>query len=175
MAFTELLLLRHGIAELRRQDWPDRTRALTDKGRQRSRVVLERVLALGLVADRMLASPLIRARQTAEIALSVGLAPALELSETLEPGQDPLPMLACSLGLEAAVQPGLGEETAPVSRLLLVGHEPELGLLAARLLGATPGSIQLRKAGLALLALPQGSKPGSAQLRLLLSPRSLLG
>ena len=175
MAFTELLLLRHGIAELRRQDRPDRIRALTDKGRQRSRAVLERVLELGLVADRMLASPLIRARQTAEIALSVGLAPALELSETLEPGQDPLPLLVNALGLEAAVQPGPGQETAPACRLLLVGHEPDLGLLAARLLGATPGSIQLRKAGLALLALPQGPRPGSAQLRLLLSPRSLIG
>ena len=180
MARRELLLLRHGIAEERSPELPDRTRALTDKGRQRTRAVLERALALGLVADRMLSSPLTRARQTAEMARSVGLAPALELSETLEPGHDPLPLLVHALaGLAPVslgpVQPGNGEQRPARLRVLLVGHEPDLGRLAARLLGANPGAIQLRKAGLALLALPAGATPGSASLRLLLSPRSLLG
>ena len=127
----------------------------------------------------MLSSPLTRARQTAEIARSVGLAPSLELSETLEPGHDPLSMLAATLASLAAVQPDSDATATPMEttrrRLLLVGHEPDLGLLAAHLLGATPGSIELRKAGLALLVLPAGPTPGSASLRLLLSPRSLIG
>ena len=176
MPSTELLLLRHGIAEPRSPQRADRIRALTDRGRQRTRAVLERALALGLVADQMLSSPLTRARQTAEIARSVGLAPSLELSATLEPGHDPLPLLAATLASLAAAQPD-SDATAMATarrRLLLVGHEPDLGLLAARLLGATPGSIELRKAGLALLVLPAGPTPGSASLRLLLSPRSLI-
>ena len=175
MPVAELLLLRHGIAEERSPELPDRTRALTDKGRQRTRAVLERALALGLVADRMLSSPLTRARQTAEMARSVGLAPALELSETLEPGHDPLPLLVSALAGLAPAPIGSGAERPARLRVLLVGHEPDLGRLAARLLGAHPGAIQLRKAGLALLALPAGATPGSASLRLLLSPRSLLG
>ena len=176
MPVAELLLLRHGIAEERSPELPDRTRALTDKGRQRTRAVLERALALGLVADRMLSSPLTRARQTAEMARSVGLAPALELSETLEPGHDPLPLLVSALAGLAPAPIGSGAGASPARlRVLLVGHEPDLGRLAARLLGAHPGAIQLRKAGLALLALPAGATPGSASLRLLLSPRSLLG
>ncbi|MEI6617146.1 MAG: histidine phosphatase family protein [Cyanobium sp. ELA507] len=175
MAPIELLLLRHGIAEERSPERPDRTRALTDKGRQRTRAVLERALALGLVADQLLSSPLTRARQTAEIARSVGLAPTLELSETLEPGHDPLPLLVTALAALATTRPGSDALSPQRRRLLLVGHEPDLGLLAARLLGATPGAIELRKAGLALLALPAGPTPGSARLRLLLSPRSLLG
>jgi phosphohistidine phosphatase len=180
MPSTELLLLRHGIAEPRSPQRADRIRALTDRGRQRTRAVLERALALGLVADQMLSSPLTRARQTAEIARSVGLAPSLELSETLEPGHDPLPMLAATLASLAAAQPD-SDATATATatardrrRLLLVGHEPDLGLLAAQLLGATPGSIELRKAGLVLLVLPAGPTPGSASLQLLLSPRSLI-
>ncbi len=175
MPVAELLLLRHGIAEERSPELPDRTRALTDKGRQRTRAVLERALALGLVADRMLSSPFTRARQTAEMARSVGLAPALELSETLEPGHDPLPLLVSALAGLAPAPIGAGAERQARLRVLLVGHEPDLGRLAARLLGANPGAIQLRKAGLALLALPAGATPGSASLRLLLSPRSLLG
>ena len=175
MPVAELLLLRHGIAEERSPELPDRTRALTDKGRQRTRAVLERALALGLVADRMLSSPFTRARQTAEMARSVGLAPALELSETLEPGHDPLPLLVSALAGLAPASIGGGAERQARLRVLLVGHEPDLGRLAARLLGANPEAIQLRKAGLALLALPAGATPGSASLRLLLSPRSLLG
>ncbi|MFZ0409702.1 MAG: phosphohistidine phosphatase SixA [Cyanobium sp.] len=175
MPAIELLLLRHGIAEPRSPQRADRTRPLTDKGHQRTRAVLERVLALGLVADQMLSSPLTRARQTAEIARSVGLAPTLELSETLEPGHDSLPLLAATLTSLATAETGGDKPPQARRRLLLVGHEPDLGLLAARLLGATPGAIELRKAGLALLALPAGPTPGSASLRLLLSPRSLLG
>ena len=183
MPSTELLLLRHGIAEPRSPQRADRIRALTDRGRQRTRAVLERALALGLVADQMLSSPLTRARQTAEIARSLGLAPSLELSATLEPGHDPLPMLAATLASLAAAQPERDATATATAtpmekarrRLLLVGHEPDLGLLAARLLGATPGSIELRKAGLALLVLPAGPTPGSASLRLLLSPRILIG
>jgi phosphohistidine phosphatase len=71
----------------------------------------------------------------------------------------------------------------------MVGHEPDLGDLAARLIGAPAGSIPLRKAGLALLepeglgdpVTPAGQDPaafspgpGIWRLRLLLSPRLLL-
>ena len=73
----QLLLVRHGIAEDRSEGRRDGLRALTPAGRRRTTEVLERVVALGLVADRLVSSPLVRARQTAEIALSAGLAPGL--------------------------------------------------------------------------------------------------
>jgi phosphohistidine phosphatase len=61
-----------------------------------------------------------------------------------------------------------------------VGHEPDLSLLATRLCGAPPGSLRLKKAGVALLDLPAGAAgldllPGEACLRLLLTPRCLVG
>jgi phosphohistidine phosphatase len=193
-----LLLLRHGIAEDRSEDRPDGLRALTPAGRRRTTAVLERAVALGLAADRLVSSPLVRARQTAEIALSAGLAPCLELATALEPGADPLPLLARWLASTptAVAPPGLhppGAAPAPRAnpsttaaelplRLALVGHEPDLGDLAARLLGAPPGSIALRKAGLAVLVLPRSAQArladqaaaGAWRLQLLLTPRALL-
>jgi phosphohistidine phosphatase len=157
---TELLLLRHGIAEERRPDQPDQARSLTPEGRQRTASVLSQLHRLGVGADRLLSSPLVRARQTAELAVAAGLAPALSLTDALAPGADPLPLLA---------------DRAASGRLLLVGHEPDLGDLAARLIGAPPGSIALKKAGLAVLDLPTPFTPGQARLRLLLAPRQLLG
>jgi phosphohistidine phosphatase len=76
----------------------------------------------------------------------------------------------------------LADTSAVGIRLALVGHEPDLGDLAARLVGAPPGALALRKAGLALLELGAsdrsalGGAPGCGawQLRLLLTPRALL-
>jgi len=162
----ELLLLRHGIAEERSPARVDAGRELTAAGRTRTQAVLERAVRLGLGADRLFSSPLARAWQTAEIARMVGLAPAIELAQALEPGGDPLPVLPAWFNQ--------GDQ-APTCRLLLVGHEPDLGLLASRLLGAPPGTIALRKAGLALLRLPAvevgDSLAGTARLEWLVRPR----
>jgi phosphohistidine phosphatase len=193
-----LLLVRHGIAEDRSEDRPDGLRALTPAGRRRTTAVLERAVALGLAVDRLVSSPLVRARQTAELALGAGLAPSLELATALEPGADPLPLLArwlASTPKPVAPQPLGGGRSAdedlpaaadspgalPLS-MALVGHEPDLGDLAATLLGAPPGSIALRKAGLALLLLPRSTQvrpadqaaAGAWRLQLLLTPRVLL-
>jgi phosphohistidine phosphatase len=175
----DLLLLRHGIAEERGGAVPDAARALTVRGRERSRAVLDRLAERGLRAGRLLASPLRRARETAELAVAAGLAPALELAESLAPGGDAL--AALPLWLES-VPAAAGRRPC----LLLVGHEPDLGDLAARLIGAPPGSLELRKAGLAALRLPASGVPaaagdpaaglaGRAVLRSLLTPRLLLG
>jgi len=169
---TELLLLRHGIAEERGGGGPDSERALTGRGRRRTERVARRLVDLGLAVDRLLSSPLVRARQTAEIAVAVGLAPELELCGALAPGADPLPQLQ-------AWWPHAAAAAQPPRRLGLVGHEPDLGRLAARLIGAREGALALRKAGVVLLELAGagGAEPTApqARLRLLLSPRVLLG
>lgn len=163
----QLLLLRHGIAEERREGLAEEARALTGRGQRRTAAVVAALAERGLRADRLLSSPLTRARQTAELALAAGLAPSLAIEAALRPGSD-----AC------AALPGWFAALAPPGplgrRLLLVGHEPDLGDLACRLLGARPGSVPLRKAGLAVLELPAGAAAG-ARLLLLLSPRLLLG
>jgi phosphohistidine phosphatase len=125
--------------------------------------VVERLVALGLTADRLLSSPLLRARQTAEIAVAAGWAPDLTLAAELAPGGAPLSRLPqwC--------------EACGGDRLALVGHEPDLSRLAATLIGAPAGCLDLRKAGLIQLQLPVGAAAGQAVLVSLLRPRLLLG
>lgn len=158
---AELLLLRHGIAEERSPDRPDFARALTRRGVERTRAVLARLVALDLVCDQLLTSPLRRAHQTAELAVAAGLAPGLRVAEALAPGGDALPLL---------------QQAAGVGRLALVGHEPDLGDLAARLIGAPAGALVLRKAGVALLQreVAEPSPHARWRLRLLLGPAQLL-
>ena len=166
---VELLLLRHGIAEERCPERVDGERALTAVGRSRTRAVAERLVQLGLGCDQLVTSPLVRARQTAEIAVGAGLvaegSPSLWLrvDAALAPGGDPLPLVA-EFQRAASAHKGL-------LRLALVGHEPDLGALAAQLIGAPEGAIVLKKAGIALLLLG----PGRGQLKLLMAPRQLLG
>lgn len=163
MAASTLLLLRHGIAEEARAGLLDRERALTERGRHRTRVVLERLVALGMTADRVLSSPLLRARQTAEIAVAAGWAPDLTVVAELAPGGA---ALTCLPAWCAAC----GGDS-----LALVGHEPDLSALAARLIGAPPGCLELRKAGLIQLKLSGAAIPAQAVLVSLLRPALLLG
>lgn len=177
MAGPELLLLRHGPALDRelaaRRGLPDGDRPLTPRGERRTRAVCAALRELDLSAQCLCSSPLLRARQTAAIAVEAGLAAALELSEALSPGADPLPLLEHWW----AHLPGAGARPAAAPRLVLVGHEPDLSLLAARLIGAPAGSLALRKAGVALLRFESdGDGPApwpTPRLRLLLSPGSL--
>src|SRR5512132_2307889 len=70
----ELYLVRHGVAEERGDAWPDDSkRPLTDDGMARMRKAARGLARLGVGLDLVLTSPLVRARQTAEI-----LAGALE-------------------------------------------------------------------------------------------------
>jgi phosphohistidine phosphatase len=167
MAEKELILLRHGLAEPH-GSVEDRLRALTPEGRERTRRVCQRAGQLGLRAPVLLCSPLVRAWQTGEIAVEAGLAPALTSSEALAPGEDPWPLIHDRWAGETADIP---------NQLILVGHEPDLSLLACRLIGAPPGALTLKKAGIALLVWPQGTPAPSAgnpaQLRLLLTPKAL--
>ena len=170
----ELLLVRHGIADERSEDLDDAQRSLTPEGRERTSQQLERLLELDLACDLVLSSPLVRARQTAELIVSAGLAPELELAAALAPLADPLPLLERWLG-PLSPRPGW-------KRLALVGHEPDLSTLAALLIGVpmarAPQAIRLKKAGALLLqwpAAPGGELQGSARLEMVLPPRVLLG
>lgn len=170
MAEVEILLLRHGIAEPRTSGGQDALRSLTSAGRDRTRRICQRACQLGLSASSLVSSPLVRARQTGEIAVEEGLAPTLSCSEALAPGADPWPLL----------QRWWAQESQDVPRrILLVGHEPDLGQLVCRLIAAPPNAVVLKKAGLAMVrwshAPAASAALGSAQLQLLLTPKVLLG
>ena len=127
----ELYLVRHAIAAERGPEWlDDGRRSLTDRGVTRFRKAVAGLAALGLVVDEVLTSPLVRARQTADLlAADLPDHPPVKVLEALAPGHTP----------ERVVQ-----EVARVMRgrrVALVGHEPCVGELAAFLIGtrrATP-------------------------------------
>jgi phosphohistidine phosphatase len=143
----ELLLLRHGIAEERAEGLEDAQRCLTPEGRERTMAQLQGLVDLELNCDLVLSSPLVRARQTAELAVQAGLAPELELAAALAPLADPLPLLERWLG---AVSP-----RPAWRRLALVGHEPD-GVAAT----ATGASGPAREPAIRWLMAPNRASSG---------------
>ena len=151
---VELVLVRHGIAveRISGRDNPDR--ALTDRGRARTRAVLEALVQRGVCMDHLISSPYRRALETAQMAREVGFAPTLAIDGRLRPNSESLPDLM--------------EELA--GRVALVGHEPDLSAMACQLLGMAPGQLVLKKAGVLHLH----RSDGQWRLRALLRPGLLL-
>jgi phosphohistidine phosphatase len=163
-ATIDVYLVRHAIAAERGPSYPDdRLRPLTPDGVARFRQSVGGLRAMEVEIDVILTSPLVRAHETAEL-LAAGLPgkPPIETLEALAPG-----------GRPAAVVEAIGRHARRRQRrVALVGHEPDLGDLGARLLGAR-GTLEFRKGAVALIEL-QGSTPaGPGTLRWLLPPRVL--
>jgi phosphohistidine phosphatase len=88
------------------------------------------------------------------------------VAEALAPGRKPAEALALIAKYAAAPR--------GASRLALVGHEPDLGELAARLLGAK-GVIEFKKGAVCRLDVDRAMPAGPATLRWFLPPRVLRG
>jgi len=122
-------LLRHGEAAASSADG-DTARPLTARGEAALERLARHLAATGAGWDRVFASPLLRARQTAKILHgSVAGAPEPEIMEELVADSEP----------EEVVM-ALRSQEAVSGRVLLVGHMPLLGDLAAHLCdgGAAP-------------------------------------
>jgi phosphohistidine phosphatase len=121
----ELYLIRHGIAEERGEAWPDDSkRPLTERGVSRFKKTARGLAQIGVELDVVLSSPLVRARQTAEIVASASVPrPPLVIVESLAPGSGYQALLADL------------EKQARRCRIALVGHEPALGEIAGLLTG----------------------------------------
>jgi phosphohistidine phosphatase len=159
---VELYLIRHGLAAERGDEWPDDTkRPLTHKGIARLRREASALNRLGVSFDQVLSSPLVRARQTAEV-LAEGLAarPPLALIEALSPG-----------GTTAQVIEELGKH-ARRKRIALVGHEPNIGELAAKLIGARL-AIEFKKGAICRIDVDTLPPARAGRLRWFLSPKML--
>lgn len=139
---NQLYLFRHGIAvDHGDPGFADDERPLTPEGEKRVKQVARGLLRLDLGVDRILSSPLPRARSTAEIVADV-----LEIQEQLEIVDVLRPSSSAS-----TVREWLG--TRSEARIMLVGHNPALSDLIGLLIAAGPGAapIELRKAGVAAL------------------------
>ena len=140
---TELFILRHGIAVPHGMPGiPDEERPLTPKGERRMRQVGRGLAALRLDVERIVTSPLPRARRTAQIvAQELKLVDTLKTSTMLSAGADP-----------HSLRDWLRDRAE--DRLMIVGHNPELsdlvGLLIVGEVGRFP--FELKKGGIAALS-----------------------
>jgi phosphohistidine phosphatase len=123
-----LWLLRHAEAA---DGVPDEERPLTERGIQQARDAGRALKAIGASLDTCLASPKLRAQQTAQLACD-------------------------SLGLEVESERRLAGEPFDVEELiagrgdvLLVGHDPSFTLLLHDLTGA---QARMKKGGIAAIA-----------------------
>jgi phosphohistidine phosphatase len=112
-----LYLVRHAEAE---RGELDELRRLTPTGRQQARELGARLAEEGVEADAVLSSPLLRARETAD-QLARALGASSEPDERLAPGATAEHVLAAVTGRGETV--------------VVVGHQPDCGRVAAALSG----------------------------------------
>ena len=156
----ELYLIRHAVAEQRGEAWPDDAkRPLTSEGMSRFRKAARRLAEFGVSIDVIMTSPLVRARQTADI-LAAAFDAHIVASDALAPG-----------GSYQAILGDLDKQSKR-SRIALVGHEPDLGELAGRLCGSRH-HLEFKKGAICRIdvaALPPG---GPGAMRWFIPPRML--
>ena len=157
-----LYFLRHGLADREAFSGDDdRERPLTEEGEIRMEREAEFLADLGLELDLILTSPLVRARQTAEI-----VARRLDLGEKLseEPRLDPAFDTERLAGI-------LAQLDGTVHNVMLVGHEPSFSDVVGEITGGS--HVVCKKGGLARVDVTAGQKP-LGRLVWLLPPKVLL-
>jgi phosphohistidine phosphatase len=157
-----IFLVRHAIAAPRGDKWPDDAkRPLTHEGAARMRRAVKGLDALDVRLDLVLASPLTRAQQTAEILVEGQRArPEFGTAVALAPG-----------GAPARVAEALAEHHK-AHHVALVGHEPGLGELAAWLIGAK-FSLPMKKGGVCRIDVAEWPPAKNGQLIWLATPKML--
>ena len=161
-----LILVRHAIAE-DRAVWAERSkddglRPLTPDGRDRMKRAARGLAALEPKVALLATSPLVRARETAEILARAwgGLEPVE--SPLLAPGASP-----------ASLSAWLGRQRG-ADTVALVGHEPDLGEAAAYWLsGGAASFLAFKKGGAALIECAAAPREGGGVLQWFLTPGQL--
>jgi len=146
----ELILWRHAEAELGE---PDEGRALTGKGHKQAWKMADWLDRNLPESCRILVSPATRTLQTAE-----ALGRKFKIHTDLAPDKSPEQLLA------AANWPDSRE---PV---LIIGHQPTLGLVAAQLIGGLPQEWSIRKANVWWIAQRERGDITTNYLRAVMAP-----
>ena len=123
-------LFRHGMADFEEEGTGKKIAdpGLNQDGRNQVKRVCDKATELGIRPGRILTSPIIRARETADICHSSGWGKnGFTVSENLLPGADPQKLL----------EQVLAEQSQ--DSLVLVAHYPILGKLAKKVLGKDLG------------------------------------
>ena len=155
-----LYLVRHGIASDRMTGISrDSERPLTEEGKAEMRVVARGLAKLNVKPDVVLASPLVRTRETAEI-LVEQFGCELKFTDALAPG-----VTASSVWKSVARYP-------EANQIMLVGHEPDMGMLVGQLTFAGPEfELPFKKAGVCRVDVADMPPTSPGILKWLLPPK----
>jgi phosphohistidine phosphatase len=162
---VELLVIRHAIA-MEREEFaptgrPDGERPLTEEGRRGMKGVARQLRRIVPQLDVLATSPLVRARQTAEIVAKAYDEMEITTVDALGSGRSRSELLEWL------------KEHAD-ERVAIVGHAPDLDQLVAWLVTGKPKPfIEMRKGGACLLSLSDEPAPGKAEMRWLVTPKLL--
>ncbi|HKT80903.1 MAG TPA: phosphohistidine phosphatase SixA [Vicinamibacterales bacterium] len=158
----ELYFIRHAIAEKRGEAWPDdNKRPLSADGIARMRKNAKGLVKMGVTLDLVLTSPLVRARQTAEVvAAAFDARPSIVAIDSLSPGSSYQSLLN-----------DLAKHSRR-TRIALVGHETTLGEHAARLCGSRH-AFPFKKGGVCRIDLEVLPPAGPGTLRWFATPGML--
>ena len=162
-----LYLLRHAVAAAKGDPAfaSDSERPLTNKGIKKFRKAARGIERLAITFDMILSSPLVRARQTADIVAAV-LNKDSCIEEIPELAPESLPEQ-----LTSALNNVQDKE-----HVMLVGHEPFLGKLAFFLLNGksnSDNSIPLKKGGICRIEINAVPPTEPGQMHWLLTPKQL--
>ena len=147
----KLYFIRHAEAIERSGTTPDASRYLTTKGRLAFRKIARRVRKAGIAPSVIFTSPLLRAVQTAEI-----------LAERLKYEGPVVVAKELSHGFDLQALRSLLMDAGAPEEAAFVGHEPDLGLLAATLM-TVPEGFPLRKGSVLALESDGSARKGSAR------------
>src|SRR5262249_14528043 len=160
-----IYLLRHGIAAPANEDnqFSDAKRALTPEGATKMREVTAGLRKLGVTFDLVVSSPLLRAKETADIVVE-GLKikePTREWKQ-LEPDGSIEELIS---QLQKHQQKG---------SVLLVGHQPFMGFLACYLVfGSEKVSLAFKKGGICCIRVDELPLKSTGELVWMLPPKIL--
>lgn len=153
-----LYILRHAEAVDANNELPDEWRYLTEKGIKSVAKTMQGMARQGRKPRLIISSPLVRAVQTAQIAAGYACRKSgMLVSGLLQPGSD-LDELREFLRTHDKAK-----------RLLVVGHEPQLGSLVADLL-QSKDSVPLKKSSCVALEIDPGETGKPARFLWYLMP-----
>lgn len=157
--------MRHGDAVDRMDPKmkTDEMRPLTDLGKDEVASMARLLAQLGVKPGAILTSPLVRARETAEI-----------IADDLRVGK---PAISDELAPAGSLTGILNDilSTGPAEQVLLSGHMPDVGRMVGFLVWGSPeATVAFRTAAIARVDLPDEAPfPGNGDLRWLLPPRTV--
>ena len=158
----ELFVLRHAIAADRGEHAEDAARPLTRGGEAKLRKIVQSFGALEVAVEVIVTSPLVRARQTADI-VGEHLRTPVIADDRLCAGATPSDFVA-ALHAHASQRD-----------VMVIGHEPDLsGLIATLVTGEATAEFRLKKAGLARITVQSLRAGRCGQLQWLLWPKQML-